>query len=227
MRVPALVQGTFLDDEASLPNLAQGLNAIHLKRVLQKTLLRHLSMPDTFSKNQRTPTLTAEAESEFRQIMSVEGWEFGEHDNLEMTYDPCTKSAFIFAAGDHYTGLIDSHRLPRCKSNKGNATKAVVQLNSRQISLLDDSEKNEKPYPFSGEIKHVYYILYHIQGDVIKSGVYKPLVYKSRQISDWSEYYILSPISTGGKMHINRKQKLKANPLATESLDIPVTRKKK
>lgn len=221
------VQDSLLDDEASIPQLASGLTAEIIRNSVLKGLIGYQSRPDTYSKHKKIPAMTADIESEFRQQVLDKGWGFGDYDKIELTYDPITGSAFIFAAGDHYTGLKNKNRLPECRSKKKSAAKTLVSKNSTQIELIpkDTIITSDSNQEILEKIKTVYYILYHVTPEgLVRMGIYEPETCSNGKISSWkNDYYVLSSFKSN--QPISRKSK---KPVIKENdIEIKVTRKKK
>lgn len=115
------------------------------------------------------------------------GWDYDSPRNFCRTISPNREFAIVSSSGDEATGHPEM--TPTTKYPKGYATAQAVDTNGQLGFDFDDLTIEE---PLSGDAQlATWFLLYQVDGDVIRAEISLPSAMDSGSISDWEERIIL------------------------------------
>lgn len=126
-----------------------------------------------------------------REELVPQGWHYDSPRNFCRTISPDREFAIVSTSGDAATGHPEL--TPTTKYPKGYATAQAVDTNGQLRFDFDDLVIEE---PLSGD-NHLatWFLLYQIDGDVIRAEISLPSAMDGGSISEWEERIILPDIS--------------------------------
>jgi hypothetical protein len=135
-----------------------------------------------------------------REELVPQGWDYDSPRNFCRTISPNREFAIVSTSGDEATGYPE--QTPTNKYPKGYATAQAVDTNG-QLGFDFDGLSVEEP-PLGDDQLATWFLLYQIDGDVIRAELSLPSAMDEGSISDWEERIILPAFSPNAEPDAER-----------------------